>query len=93
VTSSWFFLSTLNYDARSAAHQILHIVYDANTEVGGGGHFLIEMSIGFYRLRRLLDRMWRHIDWVSIRRNKKMVGCCCVCEVETDGAWLLDTAA
>ena len=24
MTSSWFFLSTLNYDARSTTHQILH---------------------------------------------------------------------
>ena len=26
MTSSWFFLSTLNYDARSATHQILFYV-------------------------------------------------------------------
>jgi hypothetical protein len=25
VTSSWFFLSTLNYDARSTTHQMLHL--------------------------------------------------------------------
>ena len=27
MTSSWFFLSTLNYDARSTIHQIFHIVH------------------------------------------------------------------
>jgi hypothetical protein len=26
VTSSWFFLSTLNYDARSTTHQIIIII-------------------------------------------------------------------
>ena len=28
MTSSWFFLSTLNYDARSTTHQILQPVYN-----------------------------------------------------------------
>jgi len=28
VTSSWFFLSTLNFDARSTTHQIKEVVYD-----------------------------------------------------------------
>jgi len=32
VTSSWFFLSTLNYDARSTTHQILF--YNRNTLAG-----------------------------------------------------------
>jgi len=27
VTSSWFFLSTLNYDARSTTHQIKDVLY------------------------------------------------------------------
>jgi len=27
VTSSWFFLSTLNYDARSTTHQISVFIY------------------------------------------------------------------
>jgi hypothetical protein len=29
VTSSWFFLSTLNYDARSTTHQIYHKFHPA----------------------------------------------------------------
>jgi len=30
VTSSWFFLSTLNYDARSTTHQIQRVVSFCN---------------------------------------------------------------
>jgi len=29
VTSSWFFLSTLNYDARSTTHQIICCVHNS----------------------------------------------------------------
>jgi len=40
VTSSWFFLSTLNYDARSTTHQIYtnhvraHVVMNAFSKTG-----------------------------------------------------------
>jgi len=33
VTSSWFFLSTLNYDARSTTHQIYFQVPEANYDL------------------------------------------------------------
>ena len=41
MTSSWFFLSTLNYDARSTTHQILKLLYEVGlcivvTELHGG---------------------------------------------------------
>ena len=40
MTSSWFFLSTLNYDARSTTHQIYDIRIKSahDTGTGTGGH-------------------------------------------------------
>jgi len=35
VTSSWFFLSALNYDARSTTHQIDCVVCDVGEEAEG----------------------------------------------------------
>ena len=47
---------------------ILYPVCDANKERGA---FLILLTIGFYRLGTLRGGMWRHIDWISFRRNNK----------------------
>jgi len=39
VTSSWFFLSTLNYDARSITHQI-YLFYFRDAYLFGHKHLL-----------------------------------------------------
>jgi len=42
VTSSWFFLSTLNYDARSTTHQIYKTMKSAKMKNRGNMHCLEE---------------------------------------------------
>jgi hypothetical protein len=55
VTSSWFFLSTLNYDARSTTHQILSQVWDTvvRTDVND---YVVRIKVWLMKWERQTDK-------------------------------------
>jgi len=64
VTSIWFFLSTLNYDARSTTHQIC---YDHSTrKMKSGLRHICEDFVHFH------DRFTDHRAWIENRTERKL---------------------
>ena len=66
MTSSWFFLPTLNYDARSTTHQMILFVgkrteYDANVHIE-----IPHVRLGIISKMLLLNEQGRRTDKMII---------------------------
>ena len=73
VISSWFYLSTLNYDARSTTHQIwiyvfiMHIMHFLSSSFSHFPHVyvLLCLVIAPVRISSLTERLCSKLHWLS----------------------------
>jgi len=81
VTSSWFFLSTLNYDARSTTHQIYRIRLKLVQFLACGDSNMHTFFVGNYHERPIPVAKLRKA-WVCGRSPAEIVGS------NPSGAWI-----
>ena len=73
MTSSWFFLSTLNYDARSATHQIskgiVHHEFVPEGQTDTGSFYLSVLERLWKRIRRVRPEYSAPGIWFLLHDN------------------------